>query len=84
MFELKIAIDVVQAEDGKFYVDATTTKAGVVQEWTEGPFDTEAKARESLQWQLAMPAMEKLWLSACSERAEKADEARETGARASF
>jgi hypothetical protein len=60
MFELKIAIDVVQAEDGKFYVDATTTKAGVVQEWTEGPFDTEAKARESLQWQLAMPAMEKL------------------------
>ena len=33
MFELKIA---VEAEDGEFYVDATTTESGVVHEWTEG------------------------------------------------
>ena len=60
MFELKIAVEVVQAEDGEFYVDATTTKSGVVHEWTEGPFDKEAKARESLRWHIEMPAIEKL------------------------
>jgi hypothetical protein len=61
VFELKIAVEVVQAEDGKFYVDAATTEAGsIVHEWTEGPFDTEAKARDSLRWQFAMPMIEKL------------------------
>jgi len=60
MFELKIAVEVVQAEDGKFYVDATRTESGVVHEWTEGPFETEAKARDSLRWQFAMPVIEKL------------------------
>ncbi|HEY7581061.1 MAG TPA: hypothetical protein VH855_25995 [Acetobacteraceae bacterium] len=59
-FELKVAVEVVQAEDGKFYVDTTMTEAGIVHGWTEGPFDTEAKARDSLRWQFAMPAIEKL------------------------
>jgi hypothetical protein len=36
------------------------TEAGIVHGWTEGPFDTEAKARDSLRWQFAMPAIEKL------------------------
>jgi hypothetical protein len=60
MFEFKIEVEVVQAEDGKFYVDAATTMSGVVHEWTEGPFDTEAKARDCLRWQFAMPVIEKL------------------------
>ena len=60
MFELKIAVEVVHAEDGKFYVDATTTESGITHQWTEGPFETEAKARDSLRWQFAMPAIEKL------------------------
>ncbi len=59
MFELKIAVEIVQADDGKFYVDATKTKSGIVHEWTEGPFETEAKARDSLRWQFAMPVIEK-------------------------
>jgi hypothetical protein len=25
----------------------------IVSEWTDGPFDTEARARESLKWELA-------------------------------
>jgi hypothetical protein len=29
-------------------------------DWTEGPFHTEPKARENLQWQLAVPVIEKL------------------------
>jgi len=57
MLELKIAVEVVHAEDGKFYVDAITTGSGVVHEWTEGRFDTEA---ESLRWQFAMPVIDKL------------------------
>ena len=61
LFELKIAVEIVLAEDGKYYVDATSTKPGeIVREWTEGPFETEKKARESLQWQFAMPVIEKL------------------------
>jgi hypothetical protein len=57
VFEVKIAVDIVQAKDGKFYVDATTAKSGgIVRESTQGPFATEAKARESLQWQLAVQA----------------------------
>ena len=61
VFELKIAVEVIQAEDGKFYVDAATTElGGVTHEWTEGPFDTEAKARDSLRWQFAVPVIEKL------------------------
>jgi len=31
-----------------------------VHSWTEGPFTNEAKARESLQWQFAVPVIEKL------------------------
>jgi len=61
VLEIKIAIDIVLAEDGKFYVDVVTMKSGdTAQEWTEGPFDTEAKARETLKWQVAVPVIEKL------------------------
>jgi len=61
LFELKSAVEIVHAEDGKYYVDPTSTKTGeIVREWTEGPFETEKKARESLQWQFAMPVIEKL------------------------
>ena len=36
LFELKIAVEIVLAEDGKYYVDATSTKTGeIVREWTE-------------------------------------------------
>jgi hypothetical protein len=31
-----------------------------VHSWTEGPFDTERKARENLQWQFVVPVIEKL------------------------
>ena len=56
IFELKLAIDIILAEDGKYYVDSVTTTDGtVVHEWTEGPFETESKARESLKWQYALP-----------------------------
>ena len=60
VFEFKIAADIVLAEDGKYYVDASMAKGGAVHDWTEGPFDSEAKARETLQWQFAVPALEKL------------------------
>lgn len=61
VLEIKIALDIVLAEDGKFYVDAITTKSGnTVQAWTEGPFETEARARETLKWQIALPVIEKL------------------------
>ena len=50
----------IAAEDGKYYVDASMAKGGAVHDWTEGPFDSEAKARETLQWQFAVPALEKL------------------------
>jgi hypothetical protein len=51
VFEIKIAVDVVLAEDG--LVDSCTMKGDAVHRWTEGPFDTERKARENLQWQFA-------------------------------
>jgi hypothetical protein len=61
VFEVKVAVEIVHAEDGRYYVDASSEKSGgIVREWTEGPFDTEAKARESLQWQFAMPVIENL------------------------
>ena len=61
VLEIKIAIDIVLAEDGKYYVDAVTMKSGgTALEWTEGPFDTEVKARENLKWQVAVPVIEKL------------------------
>jgi hypothetical protein len=61
ILEFKIAVDIVLADDGKYYVDAVTTAPGDVRsEWTEGPFETQAKARESLKWQLAVPIIEKL------------------------
>ena len=38
VFEGKIAIDIILAEDGKYYVDLTTTMDGeVVGAWTDGP-----------------------------------------------
>jgi hypothetical protein len=58
--EIKIAVDIVLAEDGKYYIDASTTKGDVMHSWTEGPFDTERKARENLQWQFVVPVIEKL------------------------
>ena len=61
VLEIKIAIDIVLAEDGKYYVDAVIMKSGdTALEWTEGPFDTEVKARETLKWQVAVPVIEKL------------------------
>jgi hypothetical protein len=63
VLEIKIAIDIVLAEDGKYYVDAVTMKSGdKALEWTEGPFDTEVKAPETLKWQVAVPVIEKLSL----------------------
>ena len=61
VLEAKIAVDIVFAEDGKYYVDSTTTMDGaIVRAWTEGPFETEAKARECVEWQYSMPMLEKL------------------------
>jgi hypothetical protein len=61
VLEIKIAIDIVLAEDGKYYVDAVTMKSGeTALEWTDGPFDTEVKARECLKWQVAVPVIEGL------------------------
>jgi len=60
VFEIKIAVDIVLAEDGMYYVDSSTVKGDAVHNWTEGPFDTERKARENLQWQFAVPVIEKL------------------------
>ena len=54
ILELKLSVDIILAEDGKYYVDTISTTAGVTHAWTEGPFETEAKARESLQWQFAI------------------------------
>jgi hypothetical protein len=59
VLEAKIAVDIVLAEDDKYYIDSTTTMDGViVRAWTEGPF--EAKARECVEWQYSMPMLEKL------------------------
>jgi hypothetical protein len=56
IFELKLAIDIILADDGEYYVDSVATTEGeVVHEWIEGPFETEAKARECLKWQHAIP-----------------------------
>jgi len=42
-------------------VDTSAKNSGeTVSEWTDGPFDSEAKARESLMWQFAVPMIEKL------------------------
>jgi hypothetical protein len=61
ILEIKIAADIVLAEDGRYYIDTRTTSSGEgVSEWTDGPFDTEARAGESLKWQFAVPAIEKL------------------------
>jgi len=68
VFEVNIAVDIVQAKDGTYYVDATTAKSGgIVRQSTQGPFATEAKARESLQWQLAVQAAASVLLAdACA------------------
>jgi hypothetical protein len=60
VFEMKIAVDIVLAEDGMYYVDSSTVRGDAVHSWTEGPFTTETRARESLQWQFAVPVIEKL------------------------
>jgi hypothetical protein len=37
VFEGKVAVDIILAEDGKYYVDSTTTMDGeVVSAWTDG------------------------------------------------
>jgi hypothetical protein len=60
VFEGKLAVDIILAEDGKYYVDATTTMDGeVVSAWTDGPFETVTEARECLQWQHAVPTLER-------------------------
>ena len=44
VFEGKIAVDIILTEDGKYYVDATTTMDGeVVSAWTDGPFEVRPK-----------------------------------------
>ena len=59
-FRGQVAIDIILAEDGKYYVDSTPTMDGeVVSAWTDGPFETEAKARECLQRQHAVPTLER-------------------------
>jgi len=61
IFELKLAVDIILAEDGKYYVDSVATIGGdVVHEWTEGPFEMEAKARDFVQWQFAIPLVKAL------------------------
>jgi hypothetical protein len=61
VLEAKIAVDIILAEDGKYYVDSATTMDGViVRGWTEGPFETEAKARDCVEWQYSIPMLEKL------------------------
>ena len=61
VLEAKIAVDIVLAEDGKYYVDSATTMDGViVRGWTEGPCETEAKARDRVKWQNSIPMLEKL------------------------
>ena len=61
VLEAKIAVDIVLADDGKYYVDSTSMMDGViVHAWTEGPFETAAKARECVEWQYSMPMLEKL------------------------
>jgi hypothetical protein len=56
ILESKIAAEIVLAEDGKYYVDASATNPGEnVSKWTDGPFDTEVKARD------AEPVIEKLY-----------------------
>jgi hypothetical protein len=37
-----------------------TVKGDAVHSWTEGPFTTETRAGENLQWQFAVPVIEKL------------------------
>ena len=40
VFEGKIAVDIIFAEDGMYYVDLTPTMDGeVVSAWTDGPFE---------------------------------------------
>jgi hypothetical protein len=58
VFEIKIAVDIVLAENG--LVDSSTMKGDAVHSRTEGRFDTERKARENLQWQFAVPVIENL------------------------
>ena len=60
VLEIKIAVDIVLAEDGLYYVNSSTMKGDAMHSWTEGPFDTERKARENLLWQFAVPVIEKL------------------------
>jgi len=60
VFEGKIAVEIILAEDGRYYVDTASSVDGeIVREWTEGPFETEAKARECLEWQYAIPSLQK-------------------------
>ena len=40
VFEIKITVDIVLAEDGMFYVDSSTVKGDAVHSWTEGAFTT--------------------------------------------
>lgn len=61
ILEAKVAVDIVLADDGKYYVDSTWMVDGVIAHaWTEGPFETEATARECVEWQYSMPMLEKL------------------------
>ena len=61
VFDVKIGVDIVLAADGKHYVNVAITKEGeVFREWSEGPFDNAAKARDGLRWQFAMQVIETL------------------------
>jgi len=42
IFELKLSVDIIIAEDGKYCVDTISTTAGVAHAWTEGPFEAAA------------------------------------------
>jgi hypothetical protein len=57
--EMRDRLAALAAEASKV-VDASTTKGDAVHSLTEGPFTTETRAGESLQWQFAVPVIEKL------------------------
>ena len=62
VLEIKIAIDIVSPKTASTTSMSITIEISgdTAPEWTEGPFDTEAKARETLKWQVAVPVIEKL------------------------
>jgi hypothetical protein len=54
VLEAKIAVDIVLADDGKYYVDSTSMMDGViVHAWTEGP--SRPRPRPAPAWSGSIP-----------------------------